>query len=282
MTVPLLATARTVPALRAHVAAWRQRGESVALVPTMGALHAGHLGLIKLAKAQADRVVASIFVNPRQFGEGEDFDRYPRPERADAEALASAACDLLYAPTPEAMYPPGFATSVSVGGVSEPLEGAHRPGHFDGVATVVLKLLLQCRPDLAIFGEKDFQQLAVIRRMARDLDLTVEIPGAPIARAADGLALSSRNAYLSESERAAAPALHRALQAAAQALRGGAPASEVEASAGAALKAAGFDPIDYVSVVDPDTLQPVAAAPARILVAAHLGRTRLIDNLAAD
>ena len=282
MDAPLLATARTVPELRAHVAAWRQRGETVALVPTMGALHEGHLGLIKLAKAQADRVVASIFVNPKQFGEGEDFDRYPRPEQADAQALSAAACDLLYAPTPQAMYPQGFSTSVSVGGVSAPLEGSHRPGHFNGVATVVLKLLLQCTPDVAIFGEKDFQQLAVIRRMVRDLDLTVSILGAPIARAADGLALSSRNAYLGDAERAAAPTLHQALQAAAERLKAGAPAGEVEAQVCASLSAAGFDPIDYVAVVDQDSLLPVIAAPARILAAAHLGKTRLIDNLAAD
>ena len=282
MDAPLLATARTVPELRAHVAAWRQRGETVALVPTMGALHEGHLGLIRLAKARADRVVASIFVNPKQFGEGEDFDRYPRPQQADAQALTAAACDLLYAPTPQAMYPQGFSTTVSVGGVSAPLEGAHRPGHFDGVATVVLKLLLQCTPDVAIFGEKDFQQLAVIRRMARDLDLTVTILGAPIARAADGLALSSRNAYLGDAERAAAPTLHQALQAAAERLKAGAPAGEVEAQACASLRAAGFNPIDYVAVVDRDSLLPVVAAPARILAAAHLGTTRLIDNLAAD
>lgn len=279
MDAPLLATARTVASLRAHVAAWRQRGETVALVPTMGALHEGHLSLVRLAKAQADRAVASIFVNPKQFGPGEDFEHYPRAEQADATLLAQGGCDLLYAPGVEAIYPPGFSTTIHVGGVSEPLEGAARPGHFDGMATVVLKLLLQCAPDVAIFGEKDFQQLAVIRRMARDLDLTVDILGAPIARAPDGLALSSRNAYLTDAERAAAPAMHAALAEAAKRVAAGDAAADVEQQAKQALTAAGFDPVDYVAICDPATLQPTTAPPARILAAARLGSTRLIDNV---
>jgi pantoate--beta-alanine ligase len=277
-TLPI---ARTVASLRAHVAAWRQNGETVALVPTMGALHEGHAGLIRMAKAQAERAVASIFVNPKQFGAGEDFDRYPRAEQADAEVLRQAGCDLLYAPTPEAMYPPGFATTVSVAGVSAPLEGVSRPGHFDGVATVVAKLLLQALPDVAIFGEKDFQQLAVIRRLARDLDLACEILAAPTARAPDGLALSSRNVYLSEAERAAAPALHRALTEAAQALADGASIAQAEAQGRRALTLAGFQ-VDYFEARDPATLAPATGRPLRLLAAARLGATRLIDNLGVE
>lgn len=273
---------RTVPALRAEVAAWRRAGETVALVPTMGALHAGHASLMTLGKARADRVIASIFVNPKQFGPAEDFDRYPRGEAADAAVLADVGCDLLYAPKPEAMYPPGFATTVSVGGVSTVLEGEARPSHFDGVATVVSKLLLQAQPDVAIFGEKDFQQLAVIRALARDLDLACKIVGAPIARAADGLALSSRNAYLSEAERAAAPAMYRALTTAAEALAAGKPVEAVEAQGRAALEAAGFTNIDYFAARDPSTLRPTRVAPFRVLAAAKLGATRLIDNVGVD
>ncbi len=274
-----LPTARTVPDLRACVAAWRAAGERVALVPTMGALHAGHASLVTLARSRADRVIASVFVNPKQFAPGEDFDRYPRGEAADAALLAGVGCDLLYAPSPEAMYPQGFATTVSVGGVSSVLEGEARPTHFDGVATVVAKLLLQALPDVAIFGEKDFQQLAVIRALARDLDLTCEIVGAPIARAEDGLALSSRNAYLTPAERQAAPAMQRALVAAAQALARGEPVAQVEAQGRAALQAAGFTAIDYFAVRGPVTLQPTPTAPFRILTAARLGTTRLIDNV---
>lgn len=281
MDASRLATARTVAALRAHLAAWRQKGETVALVPTMGALHEGHVSLVRLARVQADRVVASIFVNPRQFGPDEDFERYPRAEQADGVLLAQAGCDMLYAPGVEAIYPPGYATTVSVGGVSAPLEGAHRAGHFDGMATVVLKLLLQCAPDVAIFGEKDFQQLAVIRRMARDLDLPTDILGAPIARAPNGLALSSRNAYLAEPERAVAPALHAVLVEAAAALARGVDPRDVEARSALALAASGFTSVDYVAVCDPETLQPATALPARILAAAWLGKTRLIDNVAA-
>ncbi|THD75367.1 MAG: pantoate--beta-alanine ligase [Phenylobacterium sp.] len=275
---------RTAAELRARVAGWRAAGERVGLVPTMGALHAGHLSLIRLAKAHAGRAVASLFVNPTQFGPNEDFAAYPRDEARDAELLASVGCDLLYAPGVAEMYPEGASTTVTVVGVSEPLDGAARPGHFAGVATVVAKLLLQCGPDIAVFGEKDYQQLQVIRRMVRDLDIPVEILGAPTARADDGLALSSRNAYLTPAERLAAPELHRALAAAVEQLHAGRPVAEVEAEAIARLVAAGFGPVDYVEVrgaLDLARLGPGAArGPARILAAAKLGRARLIDNLA--
>ncbi|CAN7295997.1 pantoate--beta-alanine ligase [Phenylobacterium sp. LjRoot219] len=275
---------RTVAELRAQVRAWRAAGQRVGFTPTMGALHEGHLSLVKLARAQADRVVVSVFVNPTQFGPNEDFDAYPRSEARDAELLAGAGCDLLYAPTVAEMYPPGFATTVTVTGVTEPLDGQARPGHFAGVATVVCKLLNQCGPDVAVFGEKDYQQLQVIRRMVRDLDLPVEIVGAPTARADDGLALSSRNAYLTAAERESAPALARALQAAGARLRAGDPVAEVEAEAVAALAAAGFGKVDYVEVraaADLSRLGPGPIdAPARILAAAFHGKTRLIDNMA--
>ena len=275
---------RSVAELRARVAAWRAAGERVALTPTMGALHEGHLSLVRLAKQQAGRVVVSIFVNPTQFAPHEDFEAYPRDEARDAALLAGVGCDLIYAPTAAEMYPQGFATTVSVGGVSEPLDGAARPGHFAGVATVVSKLILQCGPDVAVFGEKDYQQLQVIRRLARDLDLPVEIVGGPTARAEDGLALSSRNAYLSPAERQAAPELHHALAAAVEALRAGRSAQEAEADAVARLQRAGFGRIDYVEVRGADDLARLGPGrvqpPARILAAAVLGKTRLIDNLA--
>ena len=275
---------RTVAALRAQVRAWRAAGERVGFAPTMGALHEGHLSLVRLAREHADRVVVSLFVNPTQFGPNEDFDAYPRSETRDAELLGGVGCDLLFAPGVAEMYPPGFSTTVTVSGVSEPLDGAARPGHFEGVATVVSKLLNQCGPDVAVFGEKDYQQLQVIRRLVRDLDLPVEIVGAPTARANDGLALSSRNAYLTPAEREVAPVLARALQAARERLRAGAPVAEAEAEAVAALAAAGFGPIDYVEVRAAEDLARLGpgpiTAPARILAAARLGKTRLIDNIA--
>jgi pantoate--beta-alanine ligase len=284
MTTPPLPIVRTVAELRAQVRVWRMGGERVGFAPTMGALHDGHLSLVKLARRHAQRVVVSVFVNPTQFGPNEDFDAYPRDEARDAALLAGAGCDLLFAPGVAEMYPAGFATTVTVGGVSEPLDGAARPGHFAGVATVVSKLLNQCGPDVAVFGEKDYQQLQVIRRLVRDLDLPVEILGAPTARAADGLALSSRNAYLSAAERQAAPALARALQAAADRVRAGAPVAAAEAEAVAALVAAGFGKVDYVEVRGADDLARLGpgpvAPPARILAAAVLGKTRLIDNMA--
>jgi pantoate--beta-alanine ligase len=275
---------RTVAELREHVRAWKAAGQRVALVPTMGALHEGHLTLIRLAQQHADRVVASVFVNPKQFAPHEDFDAYPRGEAIDAEKLASVGCDLMFAPNASEMYAPGFATTVSVTGVSEPLEGAARPLFFAGVATVVAKLFIQSQADVAVFGEKDYQQLQVVKRMTRDLDIPLEIVGAPTARAEDGLALSSRNAYLSAEERLAAVALPTAMKAAAVAVAAGGRVDEAEATAVAALKAAGFGPVDYVEVREANDLSrlgpgPIGGADGRILVAAWLGKTRLIDNV---
>jgi pantoate--beta-alanine ligase len=281
-----LTIVRTVAALRGHLSVWRDRGETVALVPTLGSLHDGHLSLIRRARAQADRVVASVFVNPRQFGPKEDFDAYPRDEVADARMLASERCDLMYAPDLAEMYPPGFSTSVSVSGLSEVLCGAARPGHFDGVATVVTKLLTQTLPDVAIFGEKDYQQLMVIRRLVRDLDLHTEILGAPIARAPDGLALSSRNAYLTPAQRTTAGRLNVILGETAKALAGGARVEPVEADMRTALTQAGFEKTDYFEVRGDGDLGrqgpgPVSG-PARVFAAVWLGKTRLIDNVAVE
>lgn len=275
---------RDLEALRAALAELRQDERSLAFVPTMGALHAGHMALIAEGRRRADAVVASIFVNPAQFGPGEDLSTYPRREAADARMLEEEGCALLWAPDAETMYPEGFATRISVRGVSETLDGAARPGHFDGVATVVAKLLGQIRPDFALFGEKDYQQLAVVRRLVADLDLAVEIVGVPTQRDSDGLALSSRNTYLSEEERQAARALPRALGEAAAAIHGGHDLGEVLAQARERLTKAGFDPIDYVELCDAETLVRVVAltGPARLLAAARIGRTRLIDNVAVD
>ncbi|SNS56874.1 pantothenate synthetase [Sphingomonas laterariae] len=272
---------RTVAELREAVAAFRADGGTVALVPTMGALHAGHIALVTEAKARATHVVVSIFVNPTQFGPNEDFDAYPRREAADARLLEEAGVAILWAPTVDAMYPDGFATTISVAGITAGLDGAARPGHFDGVATVVAKLFAQVRPDVALFGEKDYQQLAVIRRMAIDLDTGVEVVGVPTQRDDDGLALSSRNAYLAPEERQAARALPRALGEAAGAIEGGADVAEALVVARRRLVDAGFDPIDYVALCDAATLEPIERLdrPARLLAAARLGRTRLIDNL---
>ena len=273
---------RDLPALRDAVATLRGEGKRVALVPTMGALHAGHIALVEDGLRRADAVIASIFVNPRQFGAGEDLTRYPRRERADAQMLEKAGCAILWAPAVETIYPAGFSTNVSVSGVSELLEGESRPGHFDGVATVVLKLLNQVAPDIALFGEKDWQQLAVVRRMATDLDLPVEIVGVPIVRDDQGLALSSRNAYLAEDELAAARSLPRALGEAAAAIARGEPAAAALAMATTRLAEAGFTDIDYVTLRDAETLTPidtVGDTPARLLAAARMGPARLIDNL---
>ena len=272
---------RTPGALKARVQAWREKRERVALAPTMGALHEGHLSLIRMAKVQAERVVCSIFVNPKQFGPNEDLDAYPRQEAEDVRLLAGERCDLLYAPTAQAMYPPGFATNVSVGRVTEGLDGAARPGHFDGVATVVAKLLIQCQPDVAIFGEKDYQQLLLIKRLTRDLDLTTEILAAPTARAEDGLALSSRNAYLDEGERRVAGKLNLVLKTAAAAAKAGADVAAIEAAGRAGLEQAGFEAVDYFEVRAAEDLRRFDGkvdAPARVFAAARLGRTRLIDN----
>ena len=264
---------REIDELRREVAAIRAAGGTLALVPTMGALHAGHMALVAEARRHASHVAASLFVNPTQFGPNED-----------AAMLEAAGCALLWAPSVATMYPDGHATSIRVAGVSEPLEGAHRPGHFDGVATVVAKLFVQVQPDVALFGEKDFQQLAVIRKMARDLDLPVRIVGVPTQRDADGVALSSRNAYLSGDERVAARALPRALLEAARSLRGGEAVEAVLERARGQLREAGFDPIDYVALADAETLVPAGdlARPRRLLAAAKLGRTRLIDNVAVE
>ena len=274
-------TARTLVELRTMVNGWRAAGLRVALVPTMGALHAGHMRLVEEARRHADRVVASIFVNPLQFGPNEDFGRYPRREDADAAMLAEAGCDALWLPGVAVMYPKGSSTRVAVTGVSEGLCGAHRPGHFDGVATVVAKLFNQVAPHAAYFGEKDYQQLAVIRQMARDLNMDVEVAGVPTVREADGLALSSRNAYLSADERARAAALPQALQRARAVIEAGGDIAAALADARQALSAAGFDTPDYVELRDAETLAPVAKMgkrPARLLAAARIGETRLIDN----
>ena len=258
----------------------------VALVPTMGALHEGHLTLVRAAKERAAHVAVSIFVNPRQFGVNEDLDKYPRRLAADAALLETEGVSLLWAPEPTAMYPQGYATNVSVSGVSEGLCGSARPGHFDGVATVVCKLFNQVRPDLALFGEKDWQQLAVIRRMAHDLDLTLPhvdaIIGVPTVREADGLALSSRNAYLSAQQRAAAAALPRAMRWAAEEITREAGIEVTLRKTEELLLASGFDKIDYIALCDAQNLAALTVLdgnPARLLVAARIGGTRLIDNM---
>jgi pantoate--beta-alanine ligase len=250
----------------------------------MGALHAGHIALIEAARLRADKVAATIFVNPLQFEANEDLDSYPRQEATDITMLRAAGCDLLWMPTAADMYPEGFATNVSVSGVSERWDGAARPGHFDGVATVVAKLLLSVRPDVALFGEKDFQQLAVIRRMVADLGLGVEIVGVPTVRDHDGLALSSRNAYLSSEERQNALALPRGLQAARQEILEGKPVASTLFDIEEGLLIAGFSRVDYFALVDATTLEPLErpAGTMRLIAAAVIGKTRLIDNLAVE
>ena len=277
----MLPILRSVAALREQVAQWRKAGLRVAFVPTMGALHDGHLSLVKAGLAQADRVLVSIFVNPTQFGPNEDFAAYPRTEEADVAKLAQAGAHAVYAPSVEEMYPQGASTTVHVAGVSDGLCGTFRPGHFDGVATVVSKLLNQTQPDVALFGEKDFQQLQVIRRLARDLDLPVAIRGVATLREADGLAMSSRNAYLSPAERAIAPALHRVLTDAAARLQGGSEAEPVLKDSIEAVLQAGFGSVDYLELRAAEDLAPLERLnrPARLIVAARLGRARLIDNI---
>lgn len=272
--------------LRKTVAKLRESGATVALVPTMGALHEGHLTLVREARTHADHVIASIFVNPTQFGPNEDLDAYPRQMAEDSALLEAEGVALLWAPPVSEVYPQGFATSISVSGVSDDFCGAARPGHFDGVATVVCKLFHHVLPDMAFFGEKDFQQLAVIRAMARDLDLTrphvSAIHGVPTVREADGLAMSSRNRYLSAENRAAAAVLPRAMREAIAAIENGAAVAPTLASLEAALLQAGFDSIDYAALADPVTLKRIEVlgqTPARLLVAARIGGTRLIDNM---
>ena len=274
-------TIRQLKPLRKAIAALKAQGGKVALVPTMGALHAGHMALVAEAKRRAEHVVASIFVNPKQFGPNEDLSAYPRRAAKDSAMLSEAGVAVLWMPDVEIMYPAGYATNVSVSGVSEGLDGAARPGHFDGVATVVAKLFNQVRPDIALFGEKDFQQLAVIRRMVADLDFGIEIVGVPTEREEDGLALSSRNVYLTEEERQQARALPRALGAAAAAIETGGDVAEALAKAEAALIESGFQSVDYVALCDAVTLQPatVLDRPARLLAAARIGKARLIDNV---
>lgn len=267
--------------LRTRLRDWRQAGLRIGFVPTMGNLHPGHHSLVALARQHADRVVASVFVNPTQFGPSEDFSRYPRTPEQDAAGLHVAGCDALWLPTVEEMYPYGVqrAVAVRVPGVTEVLEGAHRPGHFDGVATVVARLFNQVQPDVAVFGRKDFQQLAVIRYLAADLAFPVEIVAAPTLREADGLAMSSRNQYLSVQERAIAPVIHATLLRMRDALRAGVARSQVESDAEAALRAAGLVP-DYAAIRRPDLSETDDASGPRVaLIAARLGRTRLIDNL---
>jgi pantoate--beta-alanine ligase len=269
--------------MQQQVAAWRKAGDRVALIPTMGALHEGHLELVRLAQRQAKRTVVSIFVNPTQFAPNEDFSRYPRTEAADVAKLTTLGCDAVWAPNAAEMYPTGFATRLVPGGVAEGLESETRPHFFGGVATVCCKLFTQVAPDIAVFGEKDYQQLCVVRQMVRDLHLPLEIIAAPTTREADGLAMSSRNVYLSPEQRRVATTIVQALTSCAGAVRAGADPGEAAATACQTLKAAGFDPIDYVAVRCADTLAPAAAGqsgPLRVLAAAWLGKTRLIDNIA--
>lgn len=261
---------------------WIFKGEKVAVVPTMGALHAGHLSLVEAAKASADRVIVTIFVNPKQFNNPDDLTGYPRTEDEDAAKLAPYGIDALYVPTPDQIYPEGFATNVRVSGLTEDLEGAHRPGHFDGVATVVSKLFLQSRADVAYFGQKDYQQLLLVTRLSRDLDIETEVVGCPTVREADGLAMSSRNVRLSAQQRAIAPALKAEMDRAAEAIRRGADMRVVLDSAKQQIKTAGYDTVEYLELRDAETLAPVTdlSRPTRLLAAAMLGDVRLIDNIA--
>ncbi|MEM7506321.1 MAG: pantoate--beta-alanine ligase [Pseudomonadota bacterium] len=274
---------RTVKDLRAQVALWRAQHHSISLIPTMGALHEGHLSLVAVGKKAAHKAVATLFVNPTQFGEGEDLATYPRDEDRDARMLAGAGCDLLFIPSVEEMYPSDFSTEVRVKGLTDCLCGAARPGHMDGVAQVVSKLLNQAGANYAVFGEKDWQQLAVIRRMARDLNIPTDILGGPTQRETDGLAMSSRNRYLNPDQRRIAGGLNRELFAAAARIAGGAPVDAECIVTAKILEKSGFDSVDYVEARDPETLQPVTvhdpARPGRLFAAAHLGKARLIDNV---
>ena len=280
MSVPIV---RTVADVRAMVGQWRREGASVAVVPTMGALHEGHLSLVRTALEKADRVIVTLFVNPKQFNSAADLAAYPRTEREDAAKLAPLGAHLLYAPDVAEIYPDDFATTISVDGVSDGMCGAFRPGHFDGMATVVAKLFLQTRADLAFFGEKDFQQLQVVRRMVRDLDIPITIVACPTVREADGLALSSRNVRLTPAERQAAPKLASVLFDAAEQLASGAPISRTLAEAQVAIVGAGYARVEYLELRADEDLKPLhdLDRPARLLAAAWLGETRLIDNVTA-
>jgi pantoate--beta-alanine ligase len=272
---------RELAALRSAVAALRADGARIAFVPTMGALHAGHMALVAEGRRRATHVVASIFVNPTQFGANEDLSTYPRREASDAKMLDDEGCAILWLPDVETMYPNGPEITVRAGPLGDELDGAARPGHFDGVVTVVSRLFDQVKPDIALFGEKDYQQLLVIREMVQERALPVEIVGVPTQRDVDGLALSSRNAYLTDEERQAARALPRALGEAASAIQGGGAVAEALDRAREKLAKAGFDAIDYVELRDAETLEPMTRVerPARLLAAARIGKTRLIDNL---
>lgn len=274
---------RTISELRTSVRALRSGNERIALVPTMGALHAGHMALVHEAKRVANHVVVSIFVNPKQFGPNEDLDSYPKQEAADAAMLADQGAAILWAPAVATMYPRGHAAQISVAGLDTMLCGAARPGHFDGVATVVAKLFNQVQPDVALFGEKDWQQLVIIRRMASDLDFDLEIIGVPTVREADGLALSSRNAYLSADDRKAAAILPQAMRGAVAAMANGANVAAILDEARAAILSAGFSSVDYLELRDGTTLAMLedARPSARLFAAARIGTTRLIDNIAA-
>ena len=276
-----VAVATNQAELRAVLDPWRKAGTRIALVPTMGALHEGHLALVRQAASSADKVVVSIFVNPAQFAPHEDFGRYPRTLDSDSEKLErTGAVQLIYAPKAGDIYPEGFSTKVSVEGPASGLETDFRPHFFSGVATVVAKLFVQCRPDIAVFGEKDYQQLLVVRRLSRDLDLGVDVLGVPTVREADGLALSSRNAYLTPETRKVAAQLNRVLLDVAERARAGVPVAQAEAEGAAALIRAGFDRVDYVAIRDAATLVPLREikGPARVLAAARIGSLRLIDN----
>ena len=279
----MIETITDLPMLRERIRGWRRDGLRIGFVPTMGNLHAGHYSLVELARRHADRVVSSVFVNPTQFGPSEDFTRYPRTPDADTSGLQTAGCDVLWLPDVAAMYPYGveLAANIHVPGVSSVLEGAFRPGHFDGVCTVVSRLFNQVQPDVAVFGKKDYQQLAVIRQMVVDLHFPIEIVGGDIVREANGLAMSSRNQYLSADERALSATIHRTLQAMRDAILAGTPRHAVEADADASLRDAGFVP-DYAAVRRPDLSEPTDDEAGNLvaLIAARLGRTRLIDNLA--
>jgi len=275
-------TVRTIADLRRRVSDFRTDGHKIGLVPTMGGLHDGHLSLVRRSLALSDRTVATLFVNPTQFGKGEDLETYPRDEARDAALLADEGAHLLFAPDPSEVYPEGYSSTVKVSGLGDILEEEYRPGFFGGVATVVTKLLLQALPDVAVFGEKDYQQLQVIKRLALDLDIPVQIEGVATVREEDGLALASRNAYLTDTERRAAPALYRTIEAVAEKVRGGEDIKEAESWAADTLTKSGFGNVDYVTVRDAKSLLPLEnlSQPARVLAAAWLGRARLIDNVA--
>ncbi|MDP6352296.1 MAG: pantoate--beta-alanine ligase [Alphaproteobacteria bacterium] len=276
--------AETVSALRLRVDGWRQAGHSVALVPTMGFLHRAHMTLIEVARRHCQRVVVSIFVNPKQFGEGEDFALYPRDEADDLAQLRAAGVELAFMPSVGEMYPPGFAATVSISGLTDGLCGASRPGHFDGVSTVVTKLFLQCRPDIAVFGEKDYQQLQTVRRMTRDLDIPVEIVAVPTVREPDGLAISSRNVYLDADQRRRATTIYRVLGDIGARLTEGASVADETARGLAMLREGTAGEVEYLELRDAASLEPIARLvdPARLLTAVQMGATRLIDNRPVD